>query len=227
MESETNTETHGAEGAQTEAKAEPMLPQSKVNDIVAREVAKIERRFKEQLAALEPRAKLAEELEQKAREAEEAKLSATQRAELERKREREAYEKRIADLDTSAKTEREKRHALLIESAASQRVAAVAPKLFNPQLTGVVAREIASLLRVEVGEDGAERVVAVMGSEQDREPLDTAWQKIERDRLAPFFKAEGGAGARHGSGTGGGSSSWAGLSASDKIAAGLQARRTG
>lgn len=225
MESETNTEQKSAEGAK--AAEEKLLPQSQVNDIVARENKKLAARYEPIVAEFEALKKRVAELDAEKQAAEEAKLSATQRAELERKREREAYEKRIADLDTSAKTEREKRHALLIESAASQRVAAVAPKLFNPQLTGVVAREIASLLRVEVGEDGAERVVAVMGSEQDREPLDTAWQKIERDRLAPFFKAEGGAGARHGSGTGGGSSSWAGLSASDKIAAGLQARRTG
>lgn len=226
MESETNTETHGAEGAQTEAKAEPMLPQSKVNDIVAREVAKIERRFKEQLAALEPRAKLAEELEQKAREAEEAKLSATQRAELERKREREAYEKRIADLDGLAKTERAKRHDALVRHAAASRVSTVAARLFNSAIAPDVESLVAGALRVEEV-DGREVVTIRLGAEGDTEPLETGWQKFVDAKLNNYFKAEGGAGARHGSGTGGGSSSWAGLSASDKIAAGLQARRTG
>jgi hypothetical protein len=205
-------------------KDEPMLPQSKVNEIVARETAKIERRFKEQLAALEPQARRAAELEEAARAAEEAKLSATQRAELERKREREAFEKRIGELDTLSKTEREKRHALLIRAEASGRMNAVASKLFNPALAAAAMREVMDRLRVEVDAEGNERVVAVMGSEQDREPLATAWEKIERDHLAPFFKAAGGAGAAHGGGgSAGGRASWAGLNATDKIAAGLAA----
>ena len=206
------------------AKDEPMLSQSKVNEIVARETAKIERRFKEQLAALEPQARRAAELEEAARAAEEAKLSATQRAELERKREREGYEKRIGELDALSKTEREKRHALLIQAEASARMSAVAPKLFNPSLVKAATREVTDRLRVEVDGEGNEHVVAVMGSEQDREPLATAWEKIERDHLAPFFKAAGGAGAAHGGGgSAGGRASWAGLNATDKIAAGLAA----
>lgn len=208
-EAETQTEQKPAEGAPPPEKT---LTQTEVNAILARETAKIERRFKEQLAALEPQAKRAAELEEAARAAEEAKLSATQRAELERKREREAYEKRIGELDTLSKTEREKRHALLIQAEASTRMNAVAPKLFNPSLAKAAMREVTDRLRVEVDAEGNERVVAVMGSEQDREPLTTAWEKIERDHLAPFFKAAGGAGAAHGGGGGrGGASEFATL----------------
>ena len=208
-EAETQTEQKPAEGAPPPEKT---LTQSEVNAILARETAKIERRFKEQLAALEPQAKRAAELEEAARAAEEAKLSATQRADLERKREREAYEKRIGELDTLSKTEREKRHALLIRAEASGRMNAVASKLFNPALAAAAMREVTDRLRVEVDGEGNEHVVAVMGSEQDREPLATAWEKIERDHLAPFFKAAGGAGAAHGGGGGrGGASEFATL----------------
>ena len=144
--------------------------------------------------------------------AEEAKLSVTQRQELERKREREAYEKRIAELDMSARTEREKRHALLIRAEASARMAGVAGKLFNPALADVAMREVATRLRVEVDGEGREQVVAVMGTEQDRELLATAWEKIERDHLSPFYKAAGGAGAAHGGGGGrGGAAQFASL----------------
>ena len=97
---------------------EKTLTQTEVNAILARERSSLERKFNERIAALEPQAKRAAELEEAARAAEEAKLSATQRAELERKREREGYEKRIGELDTLSKTEREKRHALLIRAEA-------------------------------------------------------------------------------------------------------------
>jgi hypothetical protein len=202
---------------------EKTLTQSEVNAILARERSSLERKFNERIAALEPQAKRAVELEEAARAAEEAKISATQRAELERKREREGFEKRIADLDASARTEREKRHALLIRAEASTRMNAVASKLFNPALASAAMREVTDRLRVEVDAEGVERVVAVMGSEQDREPLTTAWEKIERDRLAPFFKTDGGAGARHGSGVGGGNGPVAG-SSTDRIEAGFKRR---
>ena len=206
METEQTGQQQAEQGAPPAA-SEKTLTQSEVNAILARETAKIERRFKEQLAALEPQARRAAELEEAARAAEEAKLSATQRAELERKREREGFEKRIAELDVSARTEREKRHALLIRAEASTRMNAVASKLFNPALATAAMREVTDRLRVEVDAEGNEHVVAVMGSEQDREPLTTAWEKIERDHLSPFFKAAGGAGAAHGGGGGRGAGS--------------------
>jgi hypothetical protein len=101
----------------------------------------------------------------------------------------------------------------------------VASKLFNPALATAAMREVTDRLRVEVDEQGNEHVVAVMGSEQDREPLTTAWEKIERDHLAPFFKAAGGAGAAHGGGgSAGGRSAFAGMSPTEKIAASLKGR---
>lgn len=229
MATEAQTDTKSEQGQEqgAAAKDEPMLPQSKVNAILADERRKALKQsetitaeytaLKERLASIEAEKQAAEE----------AKLSATQRAELERKREREGYEKRIGELDTLSKTEREKRHALLIKSAAAGRVASVASRLFNPALSDVVTREVSQLLRVEDDGQGNERVVVVMGAEGDREPLETAWSKIEAERLAPFFKAAGGAGAAHGSGPASGRVSWADLSPTDKIAAGLQGRRTG
>jgi len=221
------TETTETKQAETTAKAaeEKLLPQSQVNDIVAREVKRAEAKVSAQLEEFRAKAAKVEEFEKAAREAEEAKLSATEREKRERAREIEARDKQIAALDAAVKTERQRRHALMIENAAAQRVSGVATKLFNPQLAGVVTREVASLLRVEDDGQGNERVVAVMGAEGDREPLETAWSKIEAERLAPFFKAAGGAGAAHGGGAGAGTASWKDLPASAKIAAGLQARR--
>lgn len=222
MEPETNEKQPETPGAKAEEK---LLPQSQVNDIVAREVKRAEAKLAAQLAELTAKAAKVEEFEKAAREAEEAKLSATEREKRERAREIDARDKRIAELDTAAKAERARRHALMIENAAALRVNGVAPKLFNPALSGVVTREVASLLRVEDDGQGNERVVAVMGAEGDREPLETAWSKIEAERLVPFFKAAGGAGAAHGGGAGASTASWKDLPASAKIAAGLQARR--
>jgi hypothetical protein len=204
---------------------EKTLTQSEVNAILARETRKLRATFEPAVAEAESlKARLAEIEADRAR-AEEAKLSATQRADLERKREREAFEKRIGELDTLSKTERQKRHALLIRAEASGRMNAVASKLFNPALATAAMREVTDRLRVEVDEQGNEHVVAVMGSEQDREPLTTAWEKIERDHLAPFFKAAGGAGAAHGGGgSAGGRSAFAGMSPTEKIAASLKGR---
>ena len=223
MEPDTQAEK-GADGAEKPAAGEKMLSQSEVNAIIARETRKAAAKAAGDLAEFETLKTRLAEIEAEKAAAEEAKLSATQRAELERKREREGYEKRLAELDTRAKGEREKRHRLLVENAAAQRVSGIASTLFNPALASTVTREISSLLRVESDEDGTERVVAVMGAEGDREPLETAWSKIEAERLTPFFKAEGGAGAAHGSGSAGGRAAFAGLTPTGKIAAALTRR---
>ena len=220
MDPETQTEKPAGEQP-----PEKTLTQSEVNAILARETRKLRATFEPAVAEAESlKARLAEIEADRAR-AEEAKLSATQRADLERKREREAFEKRIGELDTLSKTERQKRHVLLIRAEASGRMNAVASRLFNPALATAAMREVTDRLRVEVDEQGNEHVVAVMGSEQDREPLTTAWEKIERDHLAPFFKAAGGAGAAHGGGgSAGGRSAFAGMSPTEKIAASLKGR---
>lgn len=209
---------------EVEKPAEKMLSQSEVNAIVARETKRVMSKVAADLGEFDTLKTRLAEIEAEKAAAEEAKLSATQRQELERKREREAFEKRITELDTSAKGEREKRHQLLVEHAAAQRVSGIAGKLFNPALASTVTREISALLRVESDADGAERVVAVMGAEGDREPLETAWSKIEAERLTKFFKSEGGAGAAHGSGNAGGRAAFAGMSSTEKIAAALGRR---
>ena len=193
------------------SKDEPMLSQSKVNEIVARETAKIERRFKEQLAALEPQAKRAAELEEAARAAEEAKLCATQRAELERKRERDGYEAKIKDLDARAQTETQRRHGLMVQHAAASRLGTLAARLFNPEIAEELEGIASSAMRVEVV-DGREVVTIRLGTEGDTEPLETGWQKFVDGKLSKFFKAAGGAGAAHGGGGGrGGASEFATL----------------
>ena len=204
----TQTEQKPAEGAPPPEKT---LTQSEVNAILARETAKIERRFKEQLAALEPQAKRAAELEEAARAAEEAKLSATQRAELERKRERDGYEAKIKDLDARAQTETQRRHGLMVQHAAASRLGTLAARLFNPEIAEELEGIASSAMRVEVV-DGREVVTIRLGTEGDTEPLETGWQKFVDGKLSKFFKAAGGAGAAHGGGGGrGGASEFATL----------------
>lgn len=207
-EAETQTEQKPAEGAPPPEKT---LTQSEVNAILARETAKIERRFKEQLAALEPQARRAAELEEAARAAEEAKLSATQRAELERKRERDGYEAKIKDLDARAQTETQRRHGLMVQHAAASRLGTLAARLFNPEIAEELEGIASSAMRVEVV-DGREVVTIRLGTEGDTEPLETGWQKFVDGKLSKFFKAAGGAGAAHGGGGGrGGASEFATL----------------
>ena len=209
MDPEQQTQTDKpAEGAPPPEKT---LTQSEVNAILARETAKIERRFKEQLAALEPQAKRAAELEEAARAAEEAKLSATQRAELERKRERDGYEAKIKDLDARAQTETQRRHGLMVQHAAASRLGTLAARLFNPEIAEELEGIASSAMRVEVV-DGREVVTIRLGTEGDTEPLETGWQKFVDGKLSKFFKAAGGAGAAHGGGGGrGGASEFATL----------------
>ena len=207
-EAETQTEQKPAEGAPPPEKT---LTQSEVNAILARETAKIERRFKEQLAALEPQAKRAAELEEAARAAEEAKLSAAQRAALERNREREGYEAKIKDLDARAQTETQRRHGLMVQHAAASRLGTLAARLFNPEIAEELEGIASSAMRVEVV-DGREVVTIRLGTEGDTEPLETGWQKFVDGKLSKFFKAAGGAGAAHGGGGGrGGASEFATL----------------
>jgi len=202
-EAETQTEQKPAEGAPPPEKT---LTQTEVNAILARETAKIERRFKEQLAALEPQARRAAELEEAARAAEEAKLSATQRAELERKREREGFEAKIKELDVRAQTETQRRHGLMVQHAAASRLGTLAARLFNPEIAEELEGIASSAMRVEVV-DGREVVTIRLGTEGDTEPLETGWQKFVDGKLSKFFKAAGGAGAAHGGGGGRGGAS--------------------
>ena len=207
-EAETQTEQKPAEGAPPPEKT---LTQSEVNAILARERSKLERAHAERIAALEPQAKRAAELEEAARAAEEAKLSATQRAELERKREREGYEAKIKDLDARAQTETQRRHGLMVQHAAASRLGTLAARLFNPEIAEELEGIASSAMRVEVV-DGREVVTIRLGTEGDTEPLETGWQKFVDGKLSKFFKAAGGAGAAHGGGGGrGGASEFATL----------------
>lgn len=201
-EAETQTDKP-AEGAPPPEKT---LTQSEVNAILARERSSLERKFNERIAALEPQAKRAAELEEAARAAEEAKLSATQRAELERKREREGYEAKIKDLDARAQTETQRRHGLMVQHAAASRLGTLAARLFNPEIAEELEGIASSAMRVEVV-DGREVVTIRLGTEGDTEPLETGWQKFVDGKLSKFFKAAGGAGAAHGGGGGRGGAS--------------------
>ena len=197
----TGTADKGAEGDASKTQ-ERMLPQSEVNAIAAKERRAAEAKAVAAQKQLEEvNARLAA-YEEERRQAEEAKLSAAQRQELEQKRLREGYEKRIAELDTSAKKERELRHTALKAQKAASLAGSVAQKLYSDKALPFIEQTIASRLVIEVGDDGAERVVLRMGAPGDHEPLETGWPKLLDAEIAPaFFRQQEGTGASHGRGT--------------------------
>ena len=216
------------EQQQTQAETAPPAPektltQSEVNAIVAREVRKAR-------ATLEPVAQEAEslkarlaEIEADRQRAEEEKLTAQQRQERKIAAEREAYQKQITELTARAQTETQRRHGLMMQHAAASRLGAVSSRLFNPEIATEIETLVSSAMGVEMV-DGREVVTIRVGD--DVEPLETGWQRFVDTRLSKFFKAAGGAGAAHGGGgPAGGRASWAGMTATDKIAAGLAAQR--
>lgn len=216
------------EQQQTQAETAPPAPektltQSEVNAIVAREVRKAR-------ATLEPVAQEAEslkarlaEIEAERARTEEEKLTAQQRQERKLAAEREAFQKQIAELTTRAQTETQRRHGLMVQHAAASRLGAVSSKLFNPEIAPEIETLVSSAMAVEIVE-GREVVTIRVGD--DVEPIETGWQRFVDTKLSKFFKAAGGAGAAHGGGgSGGGRASWASLTATDKIIAGLTAQR--
>lgn len=209
------------------SKDEPLIPQSKVNEIAAKERRNAEAKAS---AAQKERDELAQKLaeyETKAREAEEAKLSATQRAELAQKREREEWAKKLEERDTAAKRERTMRHETLRSQKAASLAGSVAQRLYSDKALPFVEQTIASRLVIEVGDDGAERVVLRMGAPGDHEPLETGWPKLLDAEIGPaFFRQQEGTGASHGrGGAGNARTNWQNLSADDKIVAGLNAKK--
>lgn len=201
--------------------------QEEVSRLVAREVGKVR-------AQLDPLTREREELsakvaliEEEKRAAEEAKLSAAQRQELAAKRDREAWEKKVSDLTSLATTERAKRHDLLTRNAATSRVARAAAKLFNSEVAPDLEELVAAALSVKADADGREVVHIRLGTQADTEPLtDETWATFEQSRLARYYRAEGGAGARHGGGAGSGLKDTKNLSASELFELGAQGLKT-
>lgn len=214
------TETTGSAAADAAAKPPPKtFDQAAVDAIVQKRVRELSGAAAERDAL----ATKVAEYEAKQREAEEAKLSATQRADLERKREREGYEKRIADLDTTAKRERDLRHAALKSGRAASLAGSLATKLYSDKALPHVERLIVDRLVVEAQADGSERLMLRMSdAAADLEPVDTGFAKLLDAEIAPaFFRAQGGSGAQHGTGAGGGNASWKSLPPEERIKAGL------
>lgn len=215
----TEQQTQAEQGAPP---SEKTLTQSEVNAIIAREVRKAR-------ASLEPAAAEAESLKAKLAEieadrqrAEEEKLTAQQRQERKLAAERDGYQKQIAELTTRAQTETQRRHGLMVQHAAASRMSVVAQRLFNPETAPDLEAIASAAMGVELV-DGREVVTIRVGD--DVEPLETGWQRFVDAKLSKFFKAVGGAGAAHGGGgSAGGRASWVGLTATDKIAAGLAAQ---
>jgi hypothetical protein len=206
-----------------EKPAEPLLPQSKVNALLAAE----RRAAAEKIAAADALTAELEALKAEKQAAEEAKLTAAQRLELERKREREAFEKERATLNATATRERTARHDLLRRNHAASAVAKVAARLHSPDLVPHLESTIASRLVIEADPaTGADRVMIRMSdAAADLEPVESGLGKYLDASIAPaFFKAQGGSGAQHGGGIGGGNAAWKSLPPEERIKAGLGAK---
>jgi len=191
--------------------------------ITAREVAK-ERAVASTLQRErdEATARLAE-LEAKAHEAEEAKLSAAQRAENERRREREKLEAERETWKATATKERGLRHDALTGEAATRVVSSLASRFSHADLARDAARDIRAHLVVQADGEGVEAVVWQHGP-GDTVPLSEGFKAFEASgSLARFYRVEGGSGARHGAGSATDpKTSWATLSPTDKMLAGLR-----
>jgi len=191
--------------------------------ITGREVAKERataatyQRERDELAA-----RLAD-LEAKAHEAEEAKLSVTQRAENDRKRERATLEAERETWKATATKERGLRHDALTGEAATRVVSSLASRFSHSDLARDAARDIRAHLVVQADESGAESVVW-QHAPGDTVPLTEGFKAFEASgSLARFYRVESGSGARHGAGSAADpKTSWAGLSPTDKMLAGLR-----
>lgn len=223
----TGTQTPETKAAEPAA-AEKMFAQSEVNRLVGREVGAVKRE-RDAIAAqhAEATAKLAE-YEAKAREAEEAKLTAAQREALDRKRDAEAHAKALAAVTAERDGERAKRHTVMRRQAAASKVAEIAPRLFNADLTDDLIERVLGDVVVEVDAAGVERAMLRVGTTADLEPVETGWPKYVDAKLAKYFAASGGSGARHGAGVvtaGGGRTQWGGLTPAKKIEVAFGAKR--
>ena len=128
-------------------------------------------------------------------------------------------------LTQQAATERTKRHEVLRAGKAASLASTLAAQVANPGLLPHVERSIAERLVVEVGEDGAERVVIQLGAPGDVEPLETGFAKFRDAQLTAFLKVASGSGAQHGAGAAGGRATFAHLSPTDKMIVGLNAKQ--
>ena len=186
--------------------AEKILPQSKVNEIVAKEKAAVARSYEEKLKAYEATAQELAELRAEKQKADEAKLSAAERATREQQRRDDAITKERAELIGKAERAERRRIDEKRSTLASRKAATIASKLSSPELAEDVAEKIAHRIVVRDDGKGGDLVMFRMSdAEDDVEPFEEGFKKWEAaGSLARFMRVEGGSGARHGSGAGGG-----------------------
>lgn len=212
--------TDPSSSATTEAK---LYTKSEHTATIQRETAKeraarldVERQRDELAAKLS-------EYETKAREAEEAKLSAAQRAELERKRAVDALTAERETWKATAEKERTLRHGALTTEASTRLVASVSAGFSHPELTKDAARAVREHVVVQADAQGNDAVVW-QHAPGDTVPLEEGFKAfIDAGSLARFNRVATGSGAQHGAGAAGGRATFAGLTPTDKIAAGLAA----
>lgn len=189
----------------SDASAEKILPQSKVNEIVAKEKAAVARSYEEKLKAYEATAQELAELRAEKQKADDAKMSAADREKRERERRDEAIAKERAEL--TARAERAERRRVDEKRAvlATRKASLLAGKLSSPELAEDVAEKVAGRIVIRDDGKGGDAIFFRMSeSEEDLEPFEEGFKKWEAaGSLARFMRVEGGSGARHGSGAGG------------------------
>lgn len=184
---------------------EKTLPQSKVNEIVAKEKAAVARSYEEKLKALDATAAELAELRAEKQKAEEAKLSAADREKRERERRDEAIAKERAELTARADRAERRRIEEKRSVLATRKAATLAGRLSSPELAEDVAEKIAHRIVVRDDGKGGDAVFFRMSdAEDDLEPFEEGFKKWEAaGSLTRFMRVEGGSGARHGGGAGG------------------------
>ena len=207
--------------------AEKTLPQSEVNRIVAREVAKARAGYEALTKEHQDLASRVAEYEQRAKEAEESKLTAAQRAELTMKREREKLEGERDAARKAAEGERARRHQFMKAHAAASHVGRIASKLFNAEVAPDLEAIVSNALAVEDDGQGGERLMIRLGTDPaDVEALTAeTFGRFADARLARYFATATGSGHPAGRGANGkGPVVPTNASPQDKIRIGLEAR---
>ncbi len=186
---------------------EKTLPQSKVNEIVAKEKAAVARSYEEKLKAADALAAELAELRAEKEKAAEAKLSAADRAAAEAKRRDDAIAKERAELIAQRDRAEARRVAAIRGDLATRKASALAATFWTPEMAQDVAALVGSRIVIEDDGKGGDRVLFRMSdADGDVEPLDEGFKKwVDAGALARFVRRESGSGGRHGTGGVGGS----------------------
>ncbi len=169
------------------------LTQADLERAVARATAALTKKHSDEIAAL--RGRLPADDQQPPADAAAREAAA--------KREREKATKELEEARALAATERTRRHAAMLEAAGARATTGI--DFVGRDAADVVANQLRSMLRVDDLGDGKESVTLVDGKTEIDVADGERVAAFVRKRFPSLIRAQSGAGAPHGGGTGGGS----------------------